>query len=1440
MRPLDFLGRIKVKLGMIILLAVAVAFVVNEVGINAGYSRNVRVAVAVVFALAMMQLLARGMTKPLREMAAAAQTIAKGRYGLRVTATSRDEVGELARAFNAMATDLGEVDRQRRELVANVSHELRTPITALRAVLENVVDGVSTPDPVTLGTALAQTERLGRLVAQLLDLSRLDSGARPIELEDVELGPLCDQALREAVLARDGVTARCEVPEGLSTRADPDLLAQVLANLLDNAVRHSPEGGVVVLAAAPEGAGVRLRVTDRGPGIPMEDRTRAFERFSRLDAGRAADEGGAGLGLAIVKEIVELHGGSIRVQDGPGCRIAVDLPERIMMDVPSVPGLAEDSSAPKVSRGPEVAGGAETDKITEFAMGAETRRTDKADKALRGGEAGKTDEAAEDAELVRVVEGAEVVEPARRSEGTGAARLAGVAKDVEDAGAAELAGAVGDTKGTGAAELARGIEGAGDVKLAGAVKGTGTVGAVEGTGTVGVAGPVRGVEGTGTVELARAGEGAGVAESAGAVEGAGDVGVAGASQALAPAGRSPSLAHAGSPQAPAHAGSSSALAHAESSRVPADAGTVSVSAHTGSSTPAPVSTSVSALASESVSTPVSVHVPGAAPVSVPVPASAQSPSPAPASARSPFPGTASAGDHVTSDAARTSSTAEAAGTPSAAGPAGAFSAAGPGGTPGAPEPPVETFSLPEAAETGTRLSSSPASSTSSASSASLDSTSPSGSSASPGSLTSPVSSTGAAPRPISAHARVPVVPTRAAPERNWARAFAGLLGGGLVGVFCGVVVGLIIGSVTPVLGVLAGLIVTLTGGFVGTVLGATDSGLPAGVPNGVAAGREPARRVATTAAGLPRPAVPRQAGAGGETREASASASAGGGGGRPRGDETVRTRETADGAQGMTDGSRGEVAVGPRGATDGSRGEVAAGSRGDEAVRSREGAGGAPPGDYVAPPVFPRPDLPATPRWVLPVCAAVGLLAAVALPYGGAGLGFVLVAVAMGVAVLPAASGRITPWSAGLGVIAYGMIAMVVFRDADWLVGLLLLAGFLLAALALSGAGRSWLGIARGGASVVLGLLPVPWFLAAPVKGMSLRRRMMPALLGLGLALVLVALFGGLFASADAVFARAVERVFLAQDWAESMPLRIVLFAGFALVVASAVLVGLRPVAEPRVPALRFTVGRGLWVTPLVALNLLFGVFVGMQLTVLFGSTRWLVSAAGLTYAEYARSGFFQLVVVSVFVLAIVAVASVVVDLGGRERWLMAGLLGVLCALTMVILVSALHRLDLYVEAYGFSRLRASVEAAIWWLGAVFVLVLIAGAVRLVRGGGAGWLPRALVAMTGVALLAFAVWNPDLRVAETQVAVRGVERLDRAYLGGLGAEAVPALDRLPEPMRSCVLRDVVDVNRLYAADPWNGWNLAREEARRLLSRHPVLTETDCPTYSSRSGVPDEY
>ena len=176
---------IKLKLGLLVCVSGAIGLVVLLVRASAGSRRSHRRIVAIGCRCCSPQVLAHGMTRPLREMTAAARAMARGDYSRRVRATSRDEVGELARAFNQMAADLAAADQHRRELIANVSHELRTPITALQAVLENIVDGVAEADPATLRTALAQTERLGRLVAELLDLSGIDAGARPLELTPV-------------------------------------------------------------------------------------------------------------------------------------------------------------------------------------------------------------------------------------------------------------------------------------------------------------------------------------------------------------------------------------------------------------------------------------------------------------------------------------------------------------------------------------------------------------------------------------------------------------------------------------------------------------------------------------------------------------------------------------------------------------------------------------------------------------------------------------------------------------------------------------------------------------------------------------------------------------------------------------------------------------------------------------------------------------------------------------------------------------------------------------------------------------------------------------------------------------------------------------------------------------------------------------------------------
>lgn len=321
-RPLDPLRSFKVKVSLL----VGLSLTASSLAFWAGASWPFRYALltSLVVALVVTQVLAHGMTSPLREMTAAARAMAQGRYDREVRATSRDEIGELAVAFNQMSADLAASDRHRRELVANVSHELRTPIAALQAVLENVVDGVAEADPETLRTALRQTERLGRLVSELLDLSRLDGGAVPLRRQVFRVQPFLEEAAGTAVRA---VRVTVDVvPDDLLADADPDRLHQVVANLLDNATRHSPAGAEVVLSAraSPDG-GLLLEVTDSGPGIPAVERSRVFERFTR----GGADDGGTGLGLAIARWAVELHGGAIGVVgDAPGCRIRVSLPPR--------------------------------------------------------------------------------------------------------------------------------------------------------------------------------------------------------------------------------------------------------------------------------------------------------------------------------------------------------------------------------------------------------------------------------------------------------------------------------------------------------------------------------------------------------------------------------------------------------------------------------------------------------------------------------------------------------------------------------------------------------------------------------------------------------------------------------------------------------------------------------------------------------------------------------------------------------------------------------------------------------------------------------------------------------------------------------------------------------------------------------------------------------
>jgi signal transduction histidine kinase len=311
-------------------VAVLVAAVATLVAVRLlGLPSIAGAAAGIVLALGCAQLLARGTTAPLREMAAVATAMARGEHGRQVAVMSNDEVGELARAFNRMTAEFAETDRLRRDLVANVSHELRTPIGALQALLENVIEGVSEADPETLRAMLAQTRRLGRLVTQLLDLSRLEAGEQPFDIRSFPVREVLENAAREARLhAPEGVVFSIDAPAGLRAQGDPERIHQVVMNLLENAVRYSPRPGHVALRASRGDRTITLEVEDEGPGIAEDDLERVFERFYRGD-GSESDGGGAGLGLAIARWIVDLHGGTIRAERrGPqGGHIVVTLPE---------------------------------------------------------------------------------------------------------------------------------------------------------------------------------------------------------------------------------------------------------------------------------------------------------------------------------------------------------------------------------------------------------------------------------------------------------------------------------------------------------------------------------------------------------------------------------------------------------------------------------------------------------------------------------------------------------------------------------------------------------------------------------------------------------------------------------------------------------------------------------------------------------------------------------------------------------------------------------------------------------------------------------------------------------------------------------------------------------------------------------------------------------
>jgi signal transduction histidine kinase len=337
---LDPVTSIKAKLGALVAASVVVAALLATLGSAAGVPAWLTVPVAVALALGVTQLLAAGMVAPLRQMTDVAQRMARGDYSGRVHTTATDEVGRLAAAFNQMATDLERVDAERRDLIATVSHELRTPLAAMTAVLENLADGVVPADAEHVGGALAQAERLRDLVADLLDLSRLEAGVVALEPRDVDLAALVEDCVREVEHAGRSTSYDVAVEPTLVVTADPARLRQLLVNVLDNAARHNPPDGRVDVTAGASEAGWWLEVTDHGPGVPPADRERVFQRFGTSSTG-----GGTGLGLAVARWVAQLHGGTLRFTDpepgSAGARLRLHVPCRLPEPVAHAPEPAE-------------------------------------------------------------------------------------------------------------------------------------------------------------------------------------------------------------------------------------------------------------------------------------------------------------------------------------------------------------------------------------------------------------------------------------------------------------------------------------------------------------------------------------------------------------------------------------------------------------------------------------------------------------------------------------------------------------------------------------------------------------------------------------------------------------------------------------------------------------------------------------------------------------------------------------------------------------------------------------------------------------------------------------------------------------------------------------------------------------------------------------------
>lgn len=427
---------------------------------------------------------------------------------------------------------------------------------------------------------------------------------------------------------------------------------------------------------------------------------------------------------------------------------------------------------------------------------------------------------------------------------------------------------------------------------------------------------------------------------------------------------------------------------------------------------------------------------------------------------------------------------------------------------------------------------------------------------------------------------------------------------------------------------------------------------------------------------------------------------------------------------------------------------------------------------------------------------AAALVAAAALPGEPLGVGVLVVAGLVAAAVCVAA--RPGPQGVVLGTLALALAAVPTVLDADWVVALDLTAAWLLACAAV------------GGLRPVASLAPVVRLRGAPALAPGMPSGLAPAVRGTLLGGFLVVPFGALFVEADVAFAELADGIPFPNGG--SLPGRAVTFLLVLLAATGLALAALRPV-QARVPRPTRRLAPWEWGIALGLLVALFLAFVIVQLAVLFGGNEHVLRTAGVTYAEYARQGFWQLLAAAGMTLAVVGAAVLFAATPRRaHRIALRLLLGALCALTIVVLASALNRLLLYEDAFGLTRARLFAEAIALWLGGLFALLVAAGAVPAVGRN----LARIAVVGTAVGLLAFSLANPDEVVAERNVERwRETGRIDLFYLQSLSADAADALAGLPPHLRREALAPLVAA--LEADEPWSSLNLSREQARDLLA-----------------------